>query len=277
MLSIKEKMTILMVSMLCFSKVSYSVEFNTDILDSTDKANIDVSRFKNPNFILPGTYFFNIIINSTQLTQSAAPIKIIGSDNDDSVSNVCIDKSYVNSLGLKEKYISELAFWNNGQCIDFVKLKGVSITPNLPDGTVNINIPQLYLEYMDANWLPKTLWDEGISGLLLDYNANYQYSDNDSLRNQIASISGYLGANMGAWRLRGEYYGNYQRQESNGQSSTIRNLLLNTIYLYRNIKALDAKLVVGESTTPSQILEPFRFTGLSLFTNDSMLPHCPIE
>ncbi|MEX6123764.1 FimD/PapC N-terminal domain-containing protein [Providencia hangzhouensis] len=103
MLSIKEKMTILMVSMLFFNKVSYSVEFNTDILDSTDKANIDVSRFQNPNFILPGTYFFNIIINSTQLTQSASPIKIIANDNDDSVSDICIDKDYINSLGLKEK------------------------------------------------------------------------------------------------------------------------------------------------------------------------------
>lgn len=56
MLSTKEKITIFMVSMLCLTKVSYSVEFNTDILDSEDKANIDVSRFKNPNFILPGTY-----------------------------------------------------------------------------------------------------------------------------------------------------------------------------------------------------------------------------
>lgn len=272
MLSIKEKMTILMVSMLFFNKVSYSVEFNTDILDSTDKANIDVSRFQNPNFILPGTYFFNIIINSTQLTQSASPIKIIANDNDDSVSDICINKDYINSLGLKEKYVKELTYWNNGECINFLALKGVSVTPNLPEGTVIINIPQLYLEYMDVNWLPKTLWDEGISGLLLDYNANYQYSDNDSLKNQIASISGYLGANMGAWRLRSEYYGNYQRQESNSQTSTIRNFLFNAIYLYRNIKALDAKLVVGESTTPSQILEPFRFTGLSLFTNDSMLP-----
>ena len=272
MLSIKEKMTIFMVSMLCFTKVSYSVEFNTDILDSADKANIDVSRFKNPNFILPGTYFFNIIINSTQLTQSAAPIQIIGDSTDSSVSDVCIDKSYINSLGLKEKYINELSYWNNEQCIDFSALKGVSIIPNLPEGTVTLNIPQLYLEYMDNNWLPKVLWDEGIGGLLLDYNSNYQYSDQNNVKNQIASISGYLGANMGAWRLRGEYYGNYQRQESNGQSSTMRNFLFNTIYLYRNIKELDAKLVIGENTTPSQILEPFRFTGISLFTNDSMLP-----
>ncbi|WP_232006147.1 FimD/PapC N-terminal domain-containing protein [Providencia stuartii] len=103
MLSTKEKITIFMVSMLCLTKVSYAVEFNTDILDSEDKANIDVSRFKNPNFILPGTYFFNIIINSTQLTQSTVPIQIIGDSTDASVSDVCIDKSYINSLGIKER------------------------------------------------------------------------------------------------------------------------------------------------------------------------------
>ncbi|WP_426207073.1 FimD/PapC N-terminal domain-containing protein [Providencia sp. PROV272] len=107
MLSTKEKITIFMVSMLCLTKVSYAVEFNTDILDSEDKANIDVSRFKNPNFILPGTYFFNIIINSTQLTQSTVPIQIIGDSTDASVSDVCIDKSYINSLGIKEKYMAD--------------------------------------------------------------------------------------------------------------------------------------------------------------------------
>lgn len=272
MLSIKEKITVFMVSMLCLSKTSYSVEFNTDILNSEDKANIDVSRFKNPNFILPGTYFFNIIINNTQLTQSTVPIQIIGDSKDASVSDVCIDKSYINSLGIKEKYIDELTYWNNGQCIDFSVLKGVSVIPNLPEGIVTLNIPQLYLEYMDNNWLPKSLWDEGINGLLLDYNANYQYSDQDSLKHQIASISGYIGANLGAWRLRSEYYGNYQKQVSNGQTSTIRSFLFNAIYLYRNIKELNSKLVIGESTTPSQILEPIKFTGLSLFTNDSMLP-----
>ncbi|MBP6123065.1 MULTISPECIES: fimbria/pilus outer membrane usher protein [Providencia] len=272
MLTIKEKFTIIIVSILCYAKVSYSVEFNTDILDSDDKTNIDVSRFKNPNFILPGNYFFNIIINNTQLTQSPSPIEILEEGPEPSASNVCIDKSYINSLGLKEKYISEILYWNNNQCIDFSKLEGVSVVPNLSEGTVTLNIPQVYLEYMDVNWLPKTLWDEGIGGLLIDYNANYQYSDQDSIKNQIASVSGYLGANINSWRLRAEYYGNYQKQQSNGETSIIRNFLINSIYAYRNIKKLDAKLVIGESTTPSQILEPIKFTGLSLFTNDSMLP-----
>lgn len=42
---------------------SEAVEFNTDMLDTADKANIDFSRFSKANYILPGLYQLALRVN----------------------------------------------------------------------------------------------------------------------------------------------------------------------------------------------------------------------
>ncbi|MFP4910175.1 hypothetical protein [Providencia hangzhouensis] len=60
--------------------------------------------------------------------------------------------------------MKELTYWNNGKSINFLALKGVSVTPNLPEGTVIINIPQLYLVYGMQTGYPKPFGMKGSAG-----------------------------------------------------------------------------------------------------------------
>ena len=54
--------------------------------------------------------------------------------------------------------------------------------------------------------MPPSTWDNGVPGVLLDYNLfASHYQPNSSGSNDNANTYGTAGANMGAWRLRSEY------------------------------------------------------------------------
>ncbi len=58
------------------------------------------------------------------------------------------------------------------------------------------------MKYSDPNWIPPEQWDEGIPGMMLDYNINAQVNEGDGYSNRNISSYGTLGFNYGAWRLR---------------------------------------------------------------------------
>ncbi len=55
-------------------------------------------------------------------------------------------------------------------------LPGTDVKADMAESAVYINIPQAYLEYSAENWDPPSRWEEGIPGVLLDYNMNAQVS-----------------------------------------------------------------------------------------------------
>uniref|UniRef100_UPI001C8E1B1E FimD/PapC N-terminal domain-containing protein n=1 Tax=Yersinia enterocolitica TaxID=630 RepID=UPI001C8E1B1E len=42
---------------------AYAVEFNTDVLDAVDRQNIDISRFSQAGYIMPGQYQMEVTVN----------------------------------------------------------------------------------------------------------------------------------------------------------------------------------------------------------------------
>ncbi|MCP5854500.1 hypothetical protein NL323_31655, partial [Klebsiella pneumoniae] len=78
----------------------------------------------------------------------------------------------VEQLGLKPGVLKDLAWWHKGGCLDKRSVKGMEIRGDLPTTSLYLSIPQAYLEYTDENWDPPSRWDEGVAGLLLDYNLN---------------------------------------------------------------------------------------------------------
>lgn len=50
---------------------SGDIEFNTDVLDLSDRTNIDLSRFARSGFILPGTYSMVVQINNQAMAEQS--------------------------------------------------------------------------------------------------------------------------------------------------------------------------------------------------------------
>ncbi|MEN5283225.1 outer membrane usher protein [Serratia marcescens] len=247
------------------------IQFNTDVLDVNDRKNIDLSQFSRSGYIMPGSYNLAVHINKNELPEQMIPFYV--PDDDARGSRACISPQLVEQLGLKPDVIKDLSWWHQGDCLDEASLKGMEARGDLATQSLYLSIPQAYLEYASDDWDPPSRWDEGIPGLLFDYNVNAQ-----SQRQQQSGASSYglsgngtAGANLGAWRLRADWQGQLNHQTGSGEG-TDQKLDWGRYYAYRAIPALRSKLTLGEGYLDSGIFDSFRFTGVSLISDDNMLP-----
>lgn len=181
------------------------VEFNTNILDVNDRKNIDLSQFSRSGYIMPGSYGMVVHINKDELPEQA--ITFYASPDDPNSSRVCITRVLAEELGLKSKVLKDLTWWHEGECLDEGSLPGMEARGDLSTSSLYLSIPQAYLEYTAENWDPPARWDEGIPGLLLDYNINSQTQKNrrQGTNGYSLSANGVTGANLGSWRLRADW------------------------------------------------------------------------
>lgn len=254
-----------------------AVEFNTDVLDVEDRANIDFSRFSQAGYIMPGVYHMSLSINGESVGYEA-DIPFYPREDAPSADTAaaaqpeaCLPHTVIDRLGLTEKAAAQLGSWRNGQCVDFNTLPGVALTPKIGNAMLSINVPQALLEYTDASWLPPSRWDHGLPGFLLDYNLTSTFtSSRNSGRQQTLSANGTLGMNLGAWRLRGDYQGRFSHYSS-GQKSR-RSLDFSRVYLYRPIPSLSSTLTIGENYVNSPMFDSWRYAGVAMASDERMLP-----
>ncbi|MCV7783681.1 fimbria/pilus outer membrane usher protein [Escherichia coli] len=255
----------------------YAVDFNTDVLDAADRQNIDFSRFSRAGYIMPGQYQMEIRVNGQDISPSAFQIAFLeppfsDSDNEKPLPEPCLTPEIVSRMGLTEASQEKVTYWNNGQCADFRQLSGVEIRPNPAEGMLYINMPQAWLEYSDASWLPPSRWDNGIPGLLFDYNINGTVNKpHQGKQSQSLNYNGTAGANFGAWRLRADYQGNLNHTTGSAQG-TDSQFTWSRFYMYRAIPRWRANLTLGENYINSEIFSSWRYTGASLESDDRMLP-----
>ncbi len=247
------------------------IQFNTDVLDVHDRKNIDLSQFSRGGYIMPGTYGMVVHINKNDLPEQQIPF--YPPQDDPNGSRACINKALVAQLGLKEGVMKDLRWWHQGECLDESSVAGMEMRGDLATSSLYLNIPQAFLEYTAENWDPPSRWDEGIPGLLFDYNLNAQsqHQQRSGTRSYNLSGNGTAGANLGTWRLRADWQGSLSHQTGSGQPTDTR-LDWSRYYAYRAIPALRSKLTLGESYLDSGMFDSFRFAGASLVSDDNMLP-----
>ncbi|MGE2250077.1 outer membrane usher protein [Serratia marcescens] len=247
------------------------IQFNTDVLDVNDRKNIDLSQFSRSGYIMPGTYGMVVHVNKNDLQEQQIPF--YAPEGDPNGSRACLSPALVEQLGFKPGVLKDLTWWHEGECLNESSVKGMDVRGDLPTSSLYLSVPQAYLEYSDENWDPPSRWDEGIPGLLFDYNVNArsQHQQRDGSRGYSLSGNGTAGANLGAWRLRADWQANLDHQTGSGQS-TQKQLDWSRYYAYRAVPALRSKLMLGENYLDSGMFDSFRFTGMSLVSDDSMLP-----
>ncbi|MEZ6878840.1 outer membrane usher protein [Enterobacter sp. KBR-315C3_2022] len=247
------------------------IEFNTDVLDVHDRKNIDLSQFARGGFIMPGTYGMVVHINKNDLPEQQIPF--YAPESDPNGSRACINKNLTELLGIKDSELKNLKWWHQGECLDESSIPGMEVRGDLPTSTLYVSIPQAFLEYTAENWDPPSLWDEGISGAVLDYNFNARTQRQAHGNGSGYSLSGNgtAGFNTGAWRLRADWQSNIDHRTGSRQS-TEHKLDWTRYYAYRAIPMLRSKLTIGENYLDSGIFDSFRFSGASLMSDDNMLP-----
>lgn len=277
------KMTALLLAL--YAGDVFALSFNTDILSAEDRKNIDLSRFSQQGYVMPGEYQLQVMVNGQGI--SATPFMVqfyelsamdknsenTGNNPDSPVlPKACLTSELVNKMGLTKASKNKVSWWHDGQCANFISLPGVDIRSDISKGNLNINIPQAWLEYSDATWLPPSRWDNGITGLLLDYNLNSSFTKpSQGQEFQTLSYNGTSGANFDAWRLRADYQG-YLNHTTGSRQGTQNQFDWSRFYLYRALPQLQANLTLGENYINSDIFSTWRYTGASLESDERMIP-----
>lgn len=250
------------------------VQFNTDVLDVKDRANISLTQFAHAGYLMPGDYSLTVRVNGHAIGDEQK-ITYYADEKDKTNSQACITKNITDELGLKDKYAEKLTWWHNNECLDPASLDGMTVQGNLSSSALNITVPQAYLEYTSDNWDPPSRWDNGIPGVIFDYNVNalagHNFDDYDDGHYYNLSGNGTVGLNVGAWRLRGDWQGYLDHDTGDGVGTT-KDFDWSQIYAYRPIPSIKSKLTVGETYYNSDVFDSFRFVGGSLESDDSMLP-----
>ncbi|MFJ3458583.1 outer membrane usher protein [Scandinavium goeteborgense] len=247
------------------------IEFNTDVLDVKDQKNIDISQFSRAGFVMPGNYQMDIHINKQVVTDQ--PVIYMAPSDDAKGSVLCLSPEQSKLLGLKDAYHDKLVWWNNGQCLDVNSLPGMQVRSDLGTNTLYLSIPQAYLEYNAEGWDPPSLWDDGVPGILFDYNINATHNRPQSgAATSDISGNGTTGGNFGPWRLRADWQAQKNSGEDNNNSSEVSSFDWSRFYAYRALKSLHAKMTLGEDYLNSDLFDNFRFGGASVESDDNMLP-----
>ncbi|MBI0472087.1 outer membrane usher protein [Pectobacterium parmentieri] len=246
------------------------IQFNTDVLDVNDRSNIDLSQFSRSGYIMPGIYGMVVHVNKTDLPEQQVTFYI--PENDPRGSRACISKTLAGQLGFKLEIFKTLNWWHTGECLDESSVNGMTVRGDLSTSSLYLSIPQAYLEYTSDDWDPPSRWDEGIPGLLFDYNTNFRTrKQHDGGSGYALSGNGTTGANFGPWRLRADWQANIDHQTGSGLRTEQR-LDWSRYYAYRAIPNWHSKLTVGESYLDSGMFDSFRFVGAGLESDDNMLP-----
>ncbi|NBM87971.1 fimbria/pilus outer membrane usher protein [Proteus sp. G2661] len=253
---------------------SYASEFNTDVLDAEDIQNVDMSQFSVAGYVPPGHYVLTAFVNGQRL---GAPREITvfpqSNSTQENTQLTCLPVSMLDLLGLKEAVREKVTTTSDGQCLDLSALKGTQVKIELPTLSLKITIPQVWLEYRDPSWIPPALWEEGLNGVFLDYalNASFIEENRGSERTYLSS-NGILGANIGPWRLRGNYSATYQKNRGEGNVQEEHRFDFSRLYAFTSLKKLAAILTVGENYFYSDVFDSWQYSGFSLESDDRMLP-----
>lgn len=246
------------------------VIFNTDLMEAKDRQNINLSSFSRPGYIPPGVYLMTVTVNRQQLSEQNIAFYPYGGDDSD--SRPCLTDKDIVGFAIKPERIGKLTWWHQGQCLDVASIAGMEVQGDLAQSTLTVDIPESWLEYQSADWDPPSRWDEGVAGVLLDYTLAMQTigQQQNASRQYDVSGNGVVGANLEAWRLRADWQSRFASGNASRESQQA--LDWSRYYAWRALPNLRARLTIGEDYLHSAIFDGFRFAGLSLNTDDSMLP-----
>lgn len=256
--------------LLCHIDLGFSFQFNKRILESVGFDNVDLSAFAGENDRFSGEYIANISINKDINLYS----KSIYLYNDSEINKVCFTSTLIEQLPIKKEVLTLLKKGKKhttdiGECLLLENLDpNILISFDGNTQTVGIQIPHKFLDNYDPNWVIPKNRDTGISGVVIDYNilSTYNRFKRGALSSSVSEIRSYgtIGANIGKFRLRA----NYQFSSDMPQDK----FDWTQIYGFTDIASWNAKLYAGELYSRSSVFDSARFKGVSIFTDENMMP-----
>lgn len=229
-------------------------------LDEGVSSDVDLSQFEQHGAQAPGQYEMNVKLNHFDI--QSMTIDLEPGAHQPLVAR--FTKSQLSTLGIDLRQLPELNLLSAQALTPPLEelISGAISEVDFLSHTIRLSVPQKNIERQAQGTIPPEKWDDGITTLF----TNYAFSG--SLNRQQAYGSqnnNYLnlhnGLNMGAWRVRNTAIWSNNRWDSTNTYVT-RNLLLFG----------GSRFTLGQYWSNSLLFDTFQFKGVTLESDDSMLP-----
>ncbi|SPY78527.1 fimbria/pilus outer membrane usher protein [Providencia rustigianii] len=244
--------------------------FNPNSLSIVEGQNIaqlqDLEQFSKPGGQIAGDYRVDVILNGNSI--ETKEIKFIEDKENNQLIPV-LTKQELADWGVKVDDIPALRSLSSTQEIGALSqyIPDAKSTLDLPQQQLIISIPQIAMNQVASDAIPMSQWENGVPALVMNY--YYSGSNNWSQNGGTDTNSQYVnlrsGLNVGPWRLK-----NYSTYTSNSDQQSWQSIETS---LERGINSLKSQLILGDTSTPSEIFDGIQFRGIQLQSDESMLPN----
>lgn len=243
--------------------------FNPALLeiDNPSQGSADLTVFEEGAGQPPGTYRVDIYINDQQFDTRDVEFQLKTNADGKALLQPCLSVEMLQEMGVKTSLFTVLTKAES-HCADLDAIPQATAEFQFSAQRLLLSVPQAAVILKPRGYVPESQWDNGISALLLNYNlsGSHDQARNSTGRNgdsQYASLR--PGINVGPWRLRN--YTTWNRN-SEGQEQW------DTVYTYlqRGLIGLKSQLILGDSSSPSDVFDSVPFRGVQMASDDDMVP-----
>ncbi|WP_367380632.1 fimbria/pilus outer membrane usher protein [Stenotrophomonas cyclobalanopsidis] len=213
--------------------------------------------------VLPGTYKVDIHVNGQRkLTDE---VEYLHSESGD--ATLCVRRSVIEAVGIIAAPDAGPA--DAATCVEYARLvPGAGSEMDIGALRLNLTVPQTLMVKRPKGYVEVDALDAGRTIGFVNYSTNYyRYSSHRQGGSDVSSayLSLNSGFNVGLWQVR--HQASASHVSSYGSSYKPQRT-----YLQRPLVALQSQLTLGETYTRGQVLSGLRFRGLTLESDERMLP-----
>lgn len=236
-----------------------------------DAQQVDISRFKYGNPVLPGEYNVDVYVNDQWFGKRRMLFKATQNTQN---AQTCFSAAQMLEYGVKKDSLALLKDAKSEPCalieqwvdqafyaFDSARLR------------VDISIPQVALQHNAQGYVDPSVWDRGVNAGFLSYNGSmyqvFNQGQQADTRNAFMSLS--AGANLGGWQLR--HQGQWQWQDAPNAGQASSSYTANSTYLQRALPQYRGMLTLGERMTEGEVFDSFGYRGVDFSSDDRMLPN----
>lgn len=241
------------------------LRFNPAFLNGEGAPAADLSWVNTGSALPPGEYNINVYINKTYAFTGNVSFAVNKSSGQDATT-ACLTSGQLEALGVDMAQARGVSLPLAKQCYFLNTLFPDSSTDYEPQTlTLNITLPQSQMRNLPRGFVSPESWEQGIRAGWLNYVINGSdntYKSGSKTRDEQLFASLNSGVNLGAWRLRDYTTWTRDTHKFNHVQT----------WLQRDVPALEAQFYAGETYTSSQVFDTVGVRGLTLKTDENMLP-----
>ncbi|QJW77332.1 fimbria/pilus outer membrane usher protein [Burkholderia glumae] len=235
-----------------------ALRFNNDFLTLDGVAlPVDLDYFAKENSVLPGRH--PTLVTFNREPTGLQMVRFVASGDQYEHVVPCITRAMLDDWGVDTARLAASA----DNCIDLESaIPGATVRYQAHNQSLFVTVPQTALLHHAAGAVDPRLWNYGETAAV----ANYDISVNhDAIQGDTgATLNLDTAVNAGRWLLRNRNYANLDRGRTTWQPAEFS--------LSTPLARLGGSLTAGDTSSPSDLFDSFRFRGVTLQSDDGMVP-----